>query len=55
MTTNDYFFEKQTICLLMHLQNFALLNCWFFRGCLTQEKIVASCAETFVVIADDRW
>ena len=24
------------------------------RGCLTQEKVVASCAKTFAVIADDR-
>ena len=25
------------------------------RGCLTQEKIVASCAKQFVIIADDRY
>ncbi len=23
-------------------------------GCLTQEKIVASCAQDFIIIADDR-
>ena len=26
----------------------------FFRGCLTQEKIVAACAKQFIIIADDR-
>ena len=27
---------------------------FYCRGCLTQEKIVASCADTFIVVADER-
>ena len=26
-----------------------------FRGCLAQEKIVASCAKQFIIVADDRY
>ena len=44
-------------CFIM--MGFLIANLSFFlslfRGCLTQEKIVASCAEQFIIVADDRY